>query len=492
MNILFVYPEFPDTFWSFKHALKFINKKAVMPPLGLLTIASMLPAEWDKRLVDMNVGRLTHQDLEWADYVFLSAMVVQRESVVEVVARCKEAGVPVVAGGPLFSGEHASFPDISHFVLDEAERSLPPFLRDLEGGVAGPLYRADGFSSLSETPVPMWELVDLRRYAQACIQFSRGCPFDCEFCNITALMGRVPRTKSAAQILAELDRIYQVGWKGDIFFVDDNFIGNKRQLKAEILPALIEWRKKRPGVSFSTEVSINLADDEELLNMMVAAGFTSVFIGIETPDEESLIECSKIQNRNRDLVETVHHLHRAGLQVQAGFIVGFDSDKPSIFERQIKFIQESGIVTAMVGLLQAPNGTKLYERLLKEGRLLKEMSGNNTDSSMNFIPRMDPQVLMEGYRHILDHIYSPREYYQRVKTFLAEYVPANIVRRPLSKDEIGAFFKSIYLLGMKGKERAEYWKLVFWSLFRRPRLFPLAITFTIYGFHFRRVAEACQ
>jgi len=490
VNILLTYPEFPETFWSFKHALKFIGKKASMPPLGLLTIAAMLPEEWNKRLVDMNVARLTKRDLEWADYVFLSAMVAQRDSVVELIDRCKAAGVPIVAGGPLFLSEHDQFPDVDHFVLNEAEITLPQFLEDFQRGEAKQVYETTEYPDLSEAPVPMWELADLRRYATMCMQFSRGCPFNCDFCNITAMFGHVPRIKSADQLVAELDALYAAGWKRDVFFVDDNFIGNKRILKNEVLPALIEWRKDKPGCSFSTEVSINLADDEVLRDMLVAAGFVRVFVGIETPDEESLAECSKIQNRGRDLVSSVRLLQEAGLEVQGGFIVGFDSDQPNIFDRQIKFIQETGIVTAMVGLLQAPSGTALYERLRREGRLLRESSGNNTDASINFIPKMDLQVLLEGYQRILESIYSPEAYYERVRTFLRTYVPSDVVKPRLTVPELGAFFKSIYLLGIKGKERIQYWKLFFWTLFRRPRLFSTAITYSIYGFHFRRVWEA--
>ena len=489
MNVLLVYPEFPDTFWSFKHALRFVHRRAAMPPLGLLTIASMLPSEWNKRLVDMNVRRLSRKDLEWADYVYLSAMNSQRASTQQVIAQCKEAGVPIVAGGPMFLGEHQDFPDVAHFVLNEAEITLPRFLADFAAGRPQSVYTTTEFADLSTTPVPMWELVETRRYAQMCIQYSRGCPFDCDFCNITAMLGRNPRTKRAPQILAELDRMYQAGWEGDIFFVDDNFIGNKRQIKQEILPALIQWRADKPGVSFSTEASINLADDDELMRLMVAAGFTSIFVGIETPDDDSLVECSKIQNRGRDLVASVQRLQHAGFQVQGGFIVGFDSDKPSIFERQIEFIQKSGIVTAMVGLLQAPSGTRLYKRLNAEGRLLGETSGNNTDTSMNFIPKMDAEALVAGYKRILASIYSPEAYYTRVKTFLANYVPAGVVKSRIHVRELSAFLRSIYVLGLKGPERVQYWKLFFWTLFRRPRLFPLAITFSIYGFHFRQVCD---
>ena len=401
MKILLVYPEFPDTFWSFKHALKFVQKKAGAPPLGLLTVAAMLPAEWEKRLVDLNVTNLTDEDLAWADYVFISAMIVQRESARAVIKRCKTAGVKVVAGGPLFTMEHEQFPDVDHFVLNEAEETLAPFLRDLEQGQARRVYTSTEFPDIHQTPVPLWQLANLKHYDTISIQFSRGCPFNCDFCNVTALLGHRPRTKTAAQIIAELDSLYALGWRKSIFFVDDNFIGNKKQIKSEVLPALIEWRKGKTGMPFSTEASINLADDPELLRLMVQAGFDTVFVGIETPNEDSLAECSKNQNKGRDLVESVKQLQRAGLQVQGGFIVGFDNDSPSIFQQQIDFIQKSGIVTAMVGLLQAPLGTRLYERMQKEGRLVNEFSGDNVDGSTNIIPRMGLEPLREGYRKIL-------------------------------------------------------------------------------------------
>jgi radical SAM superfamily enzyme YgiQ (UPF0313 family) len=487
-KILLVYPEFPDTFWSFKHALKFVKKKAGAPPLGLLTVAAMLPSAWGKRLVDLNVTNLTDEDLQWADYVFVSAMVVQRESARLLIQRCKNSGVKVVAGGPLFTMEYEQFPDVDYFVLNEAESTLAPFLRDLEQGQAQRVYSSTEYPDIHQTPVPLWALADLKHYDTASIQFSRGCPFNCDFCNVTALLGHRPRTKTAAQIIAELDSLYALGWRKSIFFVDDNFIGNKKHIKTEVLPALIKWRKGKTGMPFNTEVSINLADDPVLLRLMVQAGFDTVFVGIETPNEESLAECNKNQNKGRDLVESVKQLQRAGLQVQGGFIVGFDNDPPSVFQQQIDFIQESGIVTAMVGLLQAPLGTRLYERMQQEGRLVNEFSGDNVNGSTNIIPKMGLEPLQEGYRKILGHIYAPKHYYERVLTFLREYRPPKI-RVHLELQYILALGRSIYHLGIRGAERVHYWRLFFWTLFRRPRLFPLAITLAILGFHFSQVVE---
>ncbi|MBA7687872.1 Hopanoid C-2 methylase [subsurface metagenome] len=490
MKVILVYPRYPDTFWSFKYALKFISKKATHPPLGLLTVATMLPEEWEKKLVDMNVTTLRDKDLEWADFVFVSAMSIQKASVKQVISRCKKMDIKVVAGGPLFTTGYEEFGDVDYFVLNEAEVTLPPFLEDLKNGCAKHIYTSKELPDIQKTPIPLWELVDMRKYASMNIQYSRGCPFNCEFCDIPVLYGHKVRTKSREQILAELESLYFQGWRGGVFFVDDNFIGNKRKLKKKILPAIIEWmeREKYP-FSFNTEASIDLSDDEELMQLMVKAGFDSVFVGIETPNEESLAECNKLVNKNRDLVSCVKKIQKFGLQVQGGFIVGFDNDPPSIFKRLIAFIQESGIITAMVGLLNAPRGTKLYQRLVKEDRLLDDISGDNTDFSINFIPRMDYETLIKGYKKIVSRIYSPKHYYERVMRFLKEYNPLQKKAFHFNFNYVGAFFKSILLLGIKDKGRCYYWKLFFWSLFRRPRLFPLAITFSIYGFHFRKIVE---
>ncbi len=488
MNILLIYPEFPDTFWSFKHALKFVRKKASSPPLGLLTVAAMLPATWEKRLVDMNVQELRETDLAWADMVLLSAMTVQRESTQQVIVKIKSAGKTIVAGGPLFTAEPEAFPEVDHLILNEAEITLPMFLSDLGRGQLKKSYQTDEYADITKTPVPLWELINLRHYDSLSLQFTRGCPFNCDFCNVTALLGHRMRMKTQRQLIQELDNIYHMGWRRGIFIVDDNFIGNKRVLKQEILPAMIEWRKGKKGCHFVTEASVNLSDDDDLIELMVKAGFTQVFVGIETPDIKSLAECSKSQNLNRDLVGSVKKLQKMGLQVMGGFIVGFDSDDETIFERMIEFIQQSGIVTAMVGLLQAPIGTQLYQRMLREGRIRHNYSGDNVDGETNIQPKMDLTVLKKGYRKILDSIYSAKGFYKRVRTFLKDYNPT---RRPvtLQWEEIGALFSSIFRIGIKSKERGHYWRLFFWTLFHYPKKFPLAITFAIYGYHFRKVNE---
>ena len=488
MKVLLIYPKFPDTFWSFSYALRFIGKKAAFPPLGLLTVAAMLPEQFQKRLVDVNVDRLTDDDLSWADMAFIGGMAVQRDSAKKIIARCKQSGLKVIAGGPLFTAEPDEFGEVDHLVLGEAELTLPPFLEDLKNGRAKKIYRASGFCDLHQTPFPLWDLIRIKKYASMSIQFSRGCPFNCEFCNVTALFGRRSRLKTPQQIISELDRIYASGWRGSIFFVDDNFIGNKQYLKTHLLPALIEWRQDKKGCVFFTEASINLADDPELLDMMVMAGFDSVFIGIESPDEASLTECHKTQNKNRDLLESVAIIHHSGLQVMGGFIVGFDNDTPSIFQRQIDFIQKSGIVTAMVGMLQAPPGTRLFDRLQRESRVVNTFSGDNVDGTTNIIPRMGIDRLLAGYQSIMKQIYSPKNYYRRVRTLLKELkVPE--INQPLNIQRFLSIFRSAFRLGILGKERFHYWRLMLWTLICKPRLLSLAITLSIYGYHYRKICE---
>jgi len=488
VNALLLYPAFADTFWSFRHALKFVGRRAALPPLGLVTIAAMLPATWRLRVVDTNVRPLSAADLEWADIVLLSAMNAQRRSAKELVARAHAAGKTIVAGGPLFDAEQAAFPQVDHFVLGEAEATLAPFLDDFTNGRARRVYVGDGLPDLHQTPVPRWDLLKLGDYHSMSLQFSRGCPFDCEFCDITSRFGHLPRTKSPEQIIAELDELYGLGWRGSVFFVDDNLIGNKRALKTGLLPALVRWRQGRRGMSFYTEASINLAQDAELMASMVEAGFGTVFIGVETPEDAGLAECNKRQNRGRDLIADVRTLQHAGLQVMGGFIVGFDSDTPSVFRRMSEFIQASGIVTAMVGMLSAPSSTRLYDRMKREGRLLGEMSGDNTDGTTNIRPRMGVEALREGYRSILRGIYAPGPYYRRVRTFLHEYRPRKL-HAVVDWHHIWALLYSIVRLGVIGRERFHYWGLIGWTLVRRPKLIHAAVTFAIYGHHFRRVCK---
>lgn len=483
-----IFPEFPDTFWSFKHALKFVNKKVSNPPLGLMTISALLPVDWNKKLIDTNIYTLTDEDIDWADLVFISAMDVQRKSTEDLIARVKSRGKKIAAGGPLFTEDYDQFPNVDYLVLNEGEITLPEFISDLSQGNPKHIYRTSLYADMHQSPAPDISVIKLNDYDCMSIQFSRGCPFNCDFCNVTALLGHEPRLKSAQQIISELDQLYAAGWRRNVFFVDDNFIGNKKILKEEILPALIKWRKGKTGCLFLTEASINLADDKQLMKMLVQAGFISVFIGVETPDEDSLSNCNKKQNLKRDLIADIHEIQNNGLQVMGGFIVGFDSDSPTIFNRMIDFIQKSGIVTAMVGLLQAPNKTELYSKLENQGRIIKEMTGDNTDGTSNIVPVMDPQLLRNGYLKIMDKIYSPKFFYKRIKTFLREYNPAK-ASVTIEINEVVALIKTVFLIGFNPRNAIYYWDLFFWSLFTCPSKFPLAITLTVYGYHFNKVAN---
>lgn len=492
MKILLIYPQYPDTFWSFKHVLKFVSKKAAFPPLGLLTIAAMLPQEWEKKVVDMNVSKLKDKHIRWADYVFISAMITQKESAKEVVERCNNLGVKVVAGGPVFTTGYEEFEGIDHFVLGEAEVTLPAFLEDFQNGNAKRIYESNERPDITKTPIPLWNLINHKHYVSLPVQYSRGCPCDCEFCDIIIMNGRVPRTKTASQLLREFRAIYNTGFRGAIFIVDDNFIGNKARVRA-MLPKVIRWQNKAKNpFTLFTEASLNLADDEDLMDMMVEAGFDKVFVGLETPEEESLAECNKFQNEKRDMVAAVKAIQNHGMEVLGGFIVGFDHDPESIFDSQINFIQKIGVATAMVGILTALPKTKLHNRLKQEGRLLKTSTGNNTDTSINFVPKMDTEVIIKGYHRILQTIYAPKNYYERINTFLAEYKPSTRKRRKVRMMQVRGLLRSMWYLGIVGKKRRYYWKFITRALVKHRRAFPEAVTLAVYGHHFRKIVESLQ
>ena len=490
MNILMIYPRYPITFWSFKYALKYVSKKAAYPPLGLLTVAAMLPKTWNIRLVDLNISKVRDEDLKWADYVMISAMLIQKESVMEILGNCRRLGKKVIAGGPLFSSLSDEYIHlVDHLILGEAEYSLPPFLSDLENGNTKKAYHSHDFPPLSMTPTPLWDLIDIKKYASMMIQFSRGCPYNCEFCDVTALFVHKPRLKSIDQFMGELQVIYDKGWRGSLFVVDDNFIGNKAVIK-NMLPYVIRWMKERDyPFELFTEVSINIADDDELVHLMVEAGFDRVFIGIETPNEESLKECSKDQNCKRDMTGSIKKLQAAGIEVLGGYIVGFDNDDESIFASQIRFIQDSGVVTAMVGLLNALPNTRLWQRMKDESRLLLHSSGDNTDGTINFIPKMDMEKLIAGYHQMVKTIYSPRCYYQRVCKFLEHYQPLR--RRKVDWDRFKGFLKSIFYIGILGNGASQwyYWRLLLKAMISYRKSLTAAVTLMVYGQHFRKMTN---
>lgn len=491
MKILLINPEFPNTYWSFRHALSFEGKRSAFPPLGLLTISALLPRSWERRLVDLNVQPLKSADIAWADTIFVTAMLVQKESLQNIVKRCKERGKRIVLGGPYVTTSMEDFPDADHIFLGEAETTLPQFAQDLEHGEAKRLYQAAERPPLSATPMPDFGLANLKRYSAMSVQYSRGCPFQCEFCDIIEIYGRIPRTKSVEQILAELDALRYVGWRGTVFIVDDNFIGNKRNVK-RLLPELAEWQERhgRP-FSFLTEASVNLAEDDELLEGMRRAGFRRVFLGIETPVEESLKEARKTQNIRGDLLDSVRKIQSYGLEVMGGFIVGFDSDPEDIFERQINFIRESAIPLAMVGLLTALPDTQLWRRLKREGRLLAESSGNNTSDTLNFVPKMDPAQLVAGYQSIMRTLYSPGEYYQRALACLGR-VSQEGPESPSSRliESLMAGARIALKLGVLDRERGAFWHFICRAATDHRKQFTEALRLAAMGYHFRKLTEA--
>jgi len=422
--------------------------------------------------------------------VFVTGMLAQQESLHSVVEQAKKLGKTVVLGGPYVTSTIKELPHADHIFQGEAETTIPEFFADLERGEAKRVYKAPERPSMALSPVPDFSLIDSKRYSCMSVQYSRGCPFSCEFCDIIEIYGRVPRTKSIQQMLAEFEALRDLNWRGTVFIVDDNFIGNKKNVRL-LLPELAEWQK-RNGYPFSllTESSVNLADDEPLLEDMREAGFRRVFLGIETPVEESLKEAQKSQNRG-NLLESVKKIQCYGMEVMAGFIVGFDNDPEDIFERQIDFIRKSAIPLAMVGLLNALPDTQLWKRLEREGRLLGEASGNNTTCSLNFKTRMDPAMLIQGYQSIMQTIYSPREYYQRaldsMKRTAQQFVEPqhyNVV------SGLTAFARVMVKLGIVDGERKEFWRFFSQALIKHHHKIAETLRLAAMGYHFRKLNDA--
>jgi radical SAM superfamily enzyme YgiQ (UPF0313 family) len=491
MRVLLVNPEFPDTYWSFRHALPFEGKRCVFPPLALLTVSGLLPQSCERRLVDLNIERLKNSEIEWADMVFITGMLAQKKSLHEVVDRCRKRGKTIVLGGPYVTSTIEELPYADHIFQGEAETTLPQFFEDLQHGTTQRVYKAAERPPMSITPIADFGLVNMKKYSCMSVQYSRGCPFSCEFCDIIEIYGRVPRTKSNQKILAEFDELNRLGWRGPLFIVDDNFIGNKKNVR-QLMPALIEWQKKH-GYPFSllTEASVNLADDDDLLKSMQEAGFRRVFLGIETPVEESLKEAQKSQNRG-NLLDAVRKIQNHGMEVMAGFIVGFDNDPDDIFERQIEFIRASAIPLAMVGMLNALPDTQLWKRLEREGRLLgDDASGNNTVATLNFIPKMEVEKLVAGYQRIMRTIYQPGEYYRRALESL-QRVPQDIpeAHQYHGLKAVKAFMHIAFKLGVLDAERREFWRFFLGAVRTHHDRMAELLRHAAMAYHFRKLNES--
>ena len=489
MKILLIYPKFAEAMWAYKHALPYIGKKASSPPLGLLTVAAMLPDSWDKRLIDLNVNPLTESDMEGVDLVFISAMLAQRGSTEKILEKCQDLGLPTIGGGPLFSipksKSLAVEPD--HIVCGEAEGIMPILLADLKSGKLKKRYQPEGFPDVTRSPVPLWDLVeDFSPYAMMTIQFTRGCPYDCEFCDVVILNGHIPRMKSIPQIITELDTLYKLGWRGHVFVCDDNFIGNPKVCRESLLPVITQWMQSHshPFV-LTAAVSINLAHNPDIMKMMLEAGFDRVTIGIESPNQDSLKETNKLQNIGHDLLEAIHKIQIYGLEIQAGFIIGFDTDTPDIFSEQVDFIQASGIPTAMVSILFAFPGTRLYSRLEKEKRLLPVSIDKHAYGVVNYIPKMGVDHLKTGHLEVLERIYSPELYAQRLKNFFEVYeIPTQ--HRSVRMEEFLLLFRIIWDLGFVDKGRRYFWQMIWYCGNKKPRALPMVIRLLVTGYHFRK------
>jgi len=483
MKALLVYPRFPVTYWGLQYGLRLIGKRATLPPLGLLTVAALLPGEWHIRLVDLNVDSLSDDDLQWADVVLTGGLLVQTESTQDVIARAVAAGLPVAVGGPAPTATPELFSDASVVFRGEAEGRIDELVRAL---ARGPGHRIvldapATFPDMTKVPVPRFDLLDLSKYVSVSVQYSRGCPFKCEFCDVIEIFGRTPRVKTPGQMMAELEAIHRLGYKGTVFFVDDNFIGNKRAV-GRLLPALREWQHSR-GRPFDlyTEASINLANDPQLLSDMADAGFSSVFVGIETPSEAALKQAGKLQNVGVDLSEAVDRITRAGLEVMGGFIVGFDADGEDVFALQREFLARQPMPLAMVGMLTALPGTALWRRLETEGRLRGRSNGDQF-SRPNFVPVMDERALLRGYMELMKWLYSPKAYYGRCRAYQRRAGRVAGTRSSTLR-EIGALLRAMWHIGVISPRRRSFWRLMTTAISKGAGHLRQAVAHAVQGEH---------
>ncbi len=493
MNVLLIYPESPGLLWSMEHVCRMLGKKAAIPPLSLLTVGAMLPKAWGKRLVDQMARKLTRDDLEWADMAFvaINALDIHDEPAARIIRRCKEAGLTVVAGGHYFNFSENKFEGIDHLVLREAELTLPLFLEDLQNGTPREVYDTDEYCDLTQSPVPAYELLDdVNDYLIMPLQTAKGCPHSCDFCPVAADVGPKPRTKAPEQILRELQRLYEVGWRGQVFIVNENIIGLKSHVKREVLPAIIRWQEERGRpFTFSGQCTLAVADDDELLALLVDAGVETLFFGIESLNEECHTEANKGINKGRNPYEDVRRILKAGIHPSAGFISGFDHDTPEVFQQQIDFIERAGIVQVALSKLRAFPRTKLWDRVKSEGRLdERDLSGAEFVS--NTEPVMGTEALDKGYEHQFRYLYSPKPFHKRLQNALEMLgPPPRSGRREAGLGAMRMLGRIIFHLGVMGEERRFFWKTLFWTLLHRRDLIEFAIASWVLRYHLHRRFE---
>ncbi|MGD0008261.1 MAG: B12-binding domain-containing radical SAM protein [Terriglobia bacterium] len=495
IKVLMVWPRFPPSFWSFAAMMDLLREETIHPPLGLLTLAALCPKSWKLRLIDRSFEALHDRDILWADLVMVSGMSVQRDDIRQTLLRARTLGKRTMIGGSYASSEPDTvLPLADHVVVGEPDEVFDRIAADLERGSAQRLYVIHDKPDVSKTPVPRFDLLKIAKYVSMAVQFSRGCPFQCEFCDIITIYGRKPRTKAPRQLLAELDALFELGWREQVFIVDDNFIGNhKRAL--ELARSLEEWQVSHDyPFLFYTEASIDLAQRPELIEAMVRANFYYVFIGIESPSEQSLLETKKYQNLRHDQLESIRFIQSQGLWVSAGFIIGFDSDTEDIFERQRDFIERAAIPWAMAGFLQAPVTTSLYDRMLKEGRLLDESPVLNNFDPPNFRTLLPLPILLQGLRKTLLSLYSASAFYNRAYRSLLAWQTREQQKAtsyPLLLT-LGILVRSILHQGILSSYRRAYWKFL-WQMLRRwsrnPPKLVMGMTMLLSAHHFIKYAQ---
>jgi radical SAM superfamily enzyme YgiQ (UPF0313 family) len=490
MRVLLIYPQFPKTFWSFEKILELVERQVLLPPLGLITVAAILPQEWEFKLVDRNVRSVTEAEWDWADVVILSAMIVQKQDLLALIQEARRRGKKVAVGGPYATSvpEDALAVGADFLILDEGEITLPYFVQAIRAGATNGIFRANGEKpDVTITPVPRFDLLELKAYDSMSVQFSRGCPFQCEFCDIIVLYGRKPRTKAPEQLLAELDRLYELGWRRAVFMVDDNFIGNKRNVKL-LLNALKLWMVERDyPFTFNTEASIDLAQDDELMQLMVECNFNAVFLGIETPDADSLQLTKKFQNTRNSLVDAVNAINRKGLRVMAGFIMGFDGEKRGAGDRIIEFVERTAIPDAMFGILQALPNTALWHRLEKEGRLLNTDVDGNQMGLMNFIPTRPVEEIAEEYLNTFHTLYEPKRFIDRTYRHFLHMAPLPVKKKKgglPSLVDLKALAIVIWRQGIKRDTRSKFWHHLFSILRHNPGVWTYYLTTCAHAEHF--------